>query len=36
MTPHQPEYTKIPPQTGESSYYLIEKSPKTAFFDKNL
>jgi hypothetical protein len=29
---HQPEYIKIPPQTGGSSYFLIEKSPKTAFF----
>jgi hypothetical protein len=31
MTPSQPKYTKIAPQTGGSSYFLIEKSPKTAF-----
>jgi hypothetical protein len=33
MTPSRPEYTKTPPQTGGSSYFLIEKSPKTAFFN---
>jgi hypothetical protein len=31
MTPSQPEYTKYLPPTGESSSFLIEKSPKTAF-----
>jgi hypothetical protein len=36
MTPSWPEYTKSPPQTGGSSYFLIEKSPNTAFFNKNL
>jgi hypothetical protein len=36
MTPSQPEYTKTPPQTGGSSYLLIEKSPETVFFDNNL
>jgi hypothetical protein len=25
------KYTKVPPQTGGSSYILIKKSPKTAF-----
>jgi hypothetical protein len=25
MTPSRPKYTKIPPQTGGSSYFLIEK-----------
>jgi hypothetical protein len=30
MNPSQPEYTKTPPQTGGSSYFLIEKSLKTA------
>jgi hypothetical protein len=34
MTPSRQEYAKTPPQTGGSSYFLIEKSPKTAFFDK--
>jgi hypothetical protein len=32
MTPSWPEYTKTSPKKGGSSYYLIEKSPKTAFF----
>jgi hypothetical protein len=32
MTPGQPEYRKTPPQTIEISYFLIEKSPKTAIF----
>jgi hypothetical protein len=32
MTLSQPEYTKTPPQTSESSFFLIEKLPKTAFF----
>jgi hypothetical protein len=36
MTPSRPEYTKTPPQTGGSSYILIAKSPKNAFFYKNL
>jgi hypothetical protein len=36
MTPSRPEYTKTPPQTAGSYYFLIEKMPKTAFFDKNL
>jgi hypothetical protein len=36
MTPSQPEYTKKQPQTGESSFYLIEKSPKTTFLLKPL
>jgi hypothetical protein len=31
MTPSRLEYTKRPSQTGGSSYFLIEKSPKTAF-----
>jgi hypothetical protein len=31
MTPSHPEYTKTPPQTGGSFYFLIEKSPETAF-----
>jgi hypothetical protein len=32
ITSSQPKDTKIPPYTGGSSYFLIEKSPKTAFF----
>jgi hypothetical protein len=32
MTTSQPEYIKTPPQTGRSSSFLIEKSPKTAYF----
>jgi hypothetical protein len=36
MTPSQPKYTKIPPQKGGNSYFLIEKSPKTAFFQKTF
>ncbi len=36
MTPCRPKSTKIPPRTGGSSYFLVEKSPKSAFFDKNL
>jgi hypothetical protein len=32
MTPSQLEYTKTPQQTGESSYFLIEKLSKTAYF----
>jgi hypothetical protein len=32
MAPSWPKYTKIPPQTGESSCSLIETSPITAFF----
>jgi hypothetical protein len=31
-----PEIHKLPPQTGGSSYFLIEKSPKTAFFITTL
>jgi hypothetical protein len=31
-TSSRPEYTKTPPQTGGSSYILIEKSSKTTFF----
>jgi hypothetical protein len=30
------DYTKTPLQIGGCSYLLIEKSPKTAFFDRNL
>jgi hypothetical protein len=36
MTLSQTEYTKTPPQTGGSFYFLTEKLPKTAFLDKNL
>jgi hypothetical protein len=36
LTPSRPEYTKTPPQTGGSLYFLIEKPHKTAFFDENL
>jgi hypothetical protein len=36
MTPSQPKYPKILPQKGGNSYFLIEKSPKTAFFQKTL
>jgi hypothetical protein len=37
MTPSWLEYTKIPPETGGSSYFFqIEKSPKKTVFDKNL
>ncbi len=32
MTPTQPEYKKIPPETGLCYYFLIEKSPETTFF----
>jgi hypothetical protein len=32
MTPSQPEYTKMPPETGGCSYFFIEKSPKTMCF----
>jgi hypothetical protein len=32
ITPSQLEYTKMPPETGVFSYFLIEKSPKTTFF----
>jgi hypothetical protein len=32
MTPSRPKYTKIQPNKGGSSYFLSEKSPKTAFF----
>jgi hypothetical protein len=32
MIPSWPEYTETPPKTGGSSYFLIEKSPKTAFY----
>jgi hypothetical protein len=31
MTPRRPEYTKRPPQSDGSSYFLIEKSPKITF-----
>jgi hypothetical protein len=31
MIPSRPEYTETPPKTGGSSYFLIEKSTKTAF-----
>jgi hypothetical protein len=31
MTPNRPKYTKIPPESDGSSYFLIEKSYKTAF-----
>jgi hypothetical protein len=31
MTPSWPENTKTPPQSGGNSYFLIEKSPLTAF-----
>jgi hypothetical protein len=31
MTPTQPEYKKIPPETGLCCYFLIEKSPETMF-----
>jgi hypothetical protein len=31
MTPSRPEYTKMPPKIGRSSYFLIEKWPKRAF-----
>jgi hypothetical protein len=31
ICPSWPKYTKIPPQKGGNSYFLIEKSPKTAF-----
>jgi hypothetical protein len=30
MSPSRPKYTKIPPQTGGSSYFFIGKVPKTA------
>ncbi len=34
---NRPKYTKIPLQSGGSSLFLIEKSPKTTFFYiKNL
>jgi hypothetical protein len=36
VTPSRPNFTKIPPQTGGSSSILIEISPQTPFFDKNL
>jgi hypothetical protein len=36
MTPSQPEYTKTPPQTGGSSYILIEKLPKLHILEKSL
>jgi hypothetical protein len=36
MTPSQQKYTKTPPQTGGSSYILIEKSPKLNFLTKNF
>jgi hypothetical protein len=37
MTPSQPDYTKSPPKTSGSSYFLIEKLPKKAYFIyKNL
>jgi hypothetical protein len=40
MTPSRPKYTKIPPETGGSSfissYFFIEKSPKTAVLLKSL
>jgi hypothetical protein len=36
ITPCQPECTKIPPEIGECSYFLNEKSPKQHFFDKNF
>jgi hypothetical protein len=32
MTPSQPEYTKTQPQTGGSSYFLIENRLKQHFF----
>jgi hypothetical protein len=34
MTPSQLECTKSPPQTGGSSYFLIEQLLKTVFFNK--
>jgi hypothetical protein len=36
MTSSWPECTKTPPKTGEISYFLIEKEPKTAFLDIKL
>jgi hypothetical protein len=33
LTPSRKKYTKTPPQTGVSVNFLIEKSPKTVFFD---
>ncbi len=36
MTPSWPKYTKVPPQTGGSSYLLIEKRLKQLFKYKNL
>jgi hypothetical protein len=35
MTPCWPECTKIPPETGGYSNFLIEKLPNKAIFDKN-
>jgi hypothetical protein len=32
MTLSHPENTKTPPKTEGSSYFLIEKSPETAYF----
>jgi hypothetical protein len=36
MTPSWPKYTKTPPQTSGNFYFLIEKSPKTAFLRKTF
>jgi hypothetical protein len=36
MIPSRPKYKKTPPWTGGSFYFLIKKSPKTAFYNKNL
>jgi hypothetical protein len=33
MTRTQPEHSKTPPQTNGSSYFLIEKLPKTVFLN---
>jgi hypothetical protein len=36
MTPSRPEDTKMPPETGGGSYFLIENRLKQCFLDKNL
>jgi hypothetical protein len=36
MTPSWSQYTKIPPQSGGSSFFLIEKSPQTEIYDQKL
>jgi hypothetical protein len=36
MTPSWPEYTKTPPQSSGNFYFLIEKTPLTAFLYKNI